>query len=279
MYVIPAQQSLNMQPVALQGTVAAITVVDRLLSAWNPSSYPHNQFYYQKIISLPETSMSDTIDLDGDPDSRFDPAKWIGVGKQYPDEQCENIPFELRAAREEAFAIPPMFKTWTPHLSMPISTLIQEDLPTISAELNMMKISQCFKRDIPTATTWKQLEVLDTRSIPSKATVNELEKASSQAWLDGNRSVSDPRYNNGEDRMPLWLVSFWKSLMNVVEEQDEWKAAAEWVNGRHKEWKGDNGKHDFIKNSLTKVWIRSNLFELVEKPKPRVKHGSHSISS
>jgi hypothetical protein len=153
----------------------------------------------------------------------FEPDKWIGVGKIYP---TENVPVELRAACDKAFAVPPIFKSWIPHSSTPISRLICETLPTRSATLNTTKISKRFSQDTPVLTNANDFQILDSRSRPSKDVVHLLRRSREQAWLDGNQSVSDPRYNNGKDRPSLWISSYRQQMLNIVTERRDWKAAA-----------------------------------------------------
>lgn len=51
----------------------------------------------------------------------------------------------------------------------------------------------------------------------------------SKMWMNGTNSLIDPRYNDGRDRFPLYALTFWKELGRVVDQQESWQKASEWL--------------------------------------------------
>ena len=47
-------------------------------------------------------------------------------------------------------------------------------------------------------------ECLRTQPVPQEKVLDQLLKDFGQAWFDGAKSVVDPRFNDGHDRLPLW---------------------------------------------------------------------------
>ena len=65
------------------------------------------------------------------------------------------------------------------------------------------------------------LEVLDakqkTLEIPPAKVLEGLDGAIGQIWLDGGRSITDPRFNDGTERFPLWALSLWNEVKRLIE--------------------------------------------------------------
>ncbi|KAF6745911.1 hypothetical protein DFP72DRAFT_1153403 [Ephemerocybe angulata] len=92
------------------------------------------------------------------------------------------------------------------------------------------------------------LRILLNRPVPSSQTLKDLESELQSAWHDGCRSVSDPRYNDGRDRLPLYAITYWREVTKSIEQQALWKEAAEWVSDQHREWATVNGKGELVKD-------------------------------
>ncbi len=58
------------------------------------------------------------------------------------------------------------------------------------------------------------------RPIPCDKHLRALEQDFGQMWLDGAQSIIDPRFNDGRERLPLWMVGFWREMANIVRDQD-----------------------------------------------------------
>ena len=48
-------------------------------------------------------------------------------------------------------------------------------------------------------------------------------------WLDGAQSITDPRFNDGRERLPLCIVGFWREMANLIRDQDRWKHSVQWL--------------------------------------------------
>ena len=68
-----------------------------------------------------------------------------------------------------------------------------------------------------------------SRPIPPKHFLERLENEIGQAWFDGAKSVVDTRFNNSSDRLPLWVITFWKRMAEVVEKQETWRKTFSWL--------------------------------------------------
>jgi hypothetical protein len=111
--------------------------------------------------------------------------------------------------------------------------------------------------------------VLLTRPIPTRVFVDSLRDLLGQAWLDGAKSLIDPRINNGQDRLPLWVITYWKHVNTLVEKQKKWKSTLGWLENE----KGRAGcEHD--RDEL--IRIATNLFNSLEWDS-EMKYVHHSL--
>ncbi|KAF8227707.1 hypothetical protein L208DRAFT_1379662 [Tricholoma matsutake] len=78
-------------------------------------------------------------------------------------------------------------------------------------------------------------------SIPLPAFLIQLEEAVSQAWLDGAKSVVDWRINDEADRLPLWIITFWREAEQLNGIQSMWKQSMKWLS-YEEAWGQRNGK-------------------------------------
>ncbi|KAK6980928.1 hypothetical protein R3P38DRAFT_3376544 [Favolaschia claudopus] len=171
-----------------------------------------------------------------DDDKPFVASEWIGCGKVYSQDtpweviQAKNAAFELSAETIDFLAIP------APHLS--VLDFAKQVLPRQSSELAYQESLLWFSKEEPT----KNFGVLRdrTRTIPPRAVLNLLERKAPQLWLDGYRSISDPRYNEGTDRLPLWVLTFWKTMASLCEHQANWKRGLDWLNNEYRENKEED---------------------------------------
>ena len=70
----------------------------------------------------------------------------------------------------------------------------------------------------------QNVEACEKGELPADV-VEALDKAFGQAWFDGVRSIADPRYNGGADRLPLWIITYWKDAAAKLKLQEEWVEA------------------------------------------------------
>jgi hypothetical protein len=71
--------------------------------------------------------------------------------------------------------------------------------------------------------------VLITRPIPPEKVLETLEKAAEQMRFNGRSSIMDPRFNNGTERFPLWVLSLWREMQRMIVNQKQWKSSVCWL--------------------------------------------------
>ncbi|KAJ6613245.1 hypothetical protein B0H10DRAFT_2275035 [Mycena sp. CBHHK59/15] len=160
------------------------------------------------------------LDIDDCPP--FVPSDWIGVGRTYSGE----LPFEVISAKNAVLRIP---TDATAHLIPPstlsVAKFAKLDLPRHSSELAFGQSQTWFSKDAPTTDTL----LLKNRHIPPRAVLDLLTRKFPHAWLDGVQSISDPRLNDGADRFPLWSLTFWKDMSEIIGQQVTWRRSIRWL--------------------------------------------------
>ncbi|TFK77245.1 hypothetical protein BDN72DRAFT_953706 [Pluteus cervinus] len=151
----------------------------------------------------------------------FYETEWIGLGKLYPSDP----PQFILDARARLLEIPDTFQSHIPADDVPVSHFLAWHLPRqVNAALNA-PVKEWFSIDAPHT----QPACLLTRDIPSATCLNQLDQRLGQAWFEGAKSISDPRYNNGRDRIPLWAITFWKTVARILSLREMWLASASWI--------------------------------------------------
>ncbi|KAG2145169.1 hypothetical protein DEU56DRAFT_910292 [Suillus clintonianus] len=164
--------------------------------------------------------MNDVIDLIQPP--IFNPHEWIGKGKIY---DKNTLPMSVLNARSDALVIPSTHTQHIPSHHLPVADFLKISLPTRSPTIVAVKIKCWFSHDLPD----RDFSYLNTRPIPSAEFLVEINKAFDQAWFDGARSLIDPRYNDGKDRLPLWTLTWWRELTTVIRAQSAWRTSEAWL--------------------------------------------------
>lgn len=166
----------------------------------------------------------------------FNAEEWLGQGRKWKD-----IPYHVLNVFVELTKIPELFSKQFPPDDMPIVEFVQVPLPQPSLDIVTCKTAAWFSQDAP--------QVLDpdskllSRSLPPLGVLTRLSDVLGQAWLDGAKSIVDPRHNSGKDKLPLWIVKFWKTLLGTVEVQQEWKRAKLWLEREAKAEKLDGNTY------------------------------------
>jgi len=150
----------------------------------------------------------------------WDEHTWIGAGKTYP---SSNTPAFILAERSKVIQIPSAYISNIPNKQLSIIDLLKYPLLSQASVLILQKGSSSYSNEMPN----ENLECLLTRPIPPKAWLQALEAALGQAWFDGKRSIIDPRFK--QSRLPLWVLSYWKEMSEVLEQRARWKKAEEWL--------------------------------------------------
>ncbi|KAG6905164.1 hypothetical protein DXG01_004460, partial [Tephrocybe rancida] len=166
--------------------------------------------------------MSDSVlDLTRTP-LPFDKRDWIGIGKVYP---TTNVPDEVQCKKEEMLSIPDAHIEFFPNPALPVKQFIALALPMQSSEIISIKVKKWYSTQTPNAS----IDILLNRTIPPKTFLDDLADGFGQAWFDGAQSIVDPRYNNGIDHFPLWVVTLWRRLADVSKKQAVWRNSFEWL--------------------------------------------------
>ena len=128
----------------------------------------------------------------------FEESDWIGVNKKYQD-----VPSEVSDARNAVPQVPKLQSTYLfPTFELPVTKLLGFKLPKIMQSITGTKTNIWFSTDAPITDT----KCLQIQPVPQEKVLNQLLNNFGQAWLDGAKSVVDPRFNDGHDRLPLWTI-------------------------------------------------------------------------
>ncbi|KAK6977113.1 hypothetical protein R3P38DRAFT_2476835, partial [Favolaschia claudopus] len=124
--------------------------------------------------------------------------------------------------------IPREIKSAFPKTTLNVTAFLRVGLPAKSHALGFPVASACFSPSMLNMDIVQTIEHLNTRQLPPKKYIEQLNKEAGQAILDGKLSVQDSRYPN--IRFSLWIIAASRWLVEMTEAQDHWKAAEEWVN-------------------------------------------------
>ena len=168
-----------------------------------------------------------------DVDETFVEREWIGLNKKY---EWAKLPAFVTNARHEIMAIPQNFlhNSGLPKPDVSVIEFLSCKLPRMSAEIISSKTKTWFSTDKPNI----GYDLLISRSVPSAEFIGRLDEASGQAWFDGARSVVDHRFNDGRDRLPLWIISFWKEVVRCEDLRGLWKDGVAWLDREESRSKG-----------------------------------------
>ncbi|KAF9784786.1 hypothetical protein BJ322DRAFT_1196341 [Thelephora terrestris] len=159
---------------------------------------------------------------------QFDPSVWIGVKKVF----SNSLPNEVYEKKREILKIPEPVRTRLPAPTALVNKFIEHPLPLQSGALSFHQTGEWFSTDAPTTPP----EILLTRTVPPERVLKTLDNAFGQKWFDGAASIVDPRFNNGTERFPLWVMSLWKETEKMIQHQKLWRSSVRWLeSGTHPE--------------------------------------------
>jgi len=93
-----------------------------------------------------------------------------------------------------------------------------------SSGFNTFPMQAWFSCKEPSAVSHKDtFKNVMQRTIPSRDFINKLDQELGQQWLDGKRSIVDPRYNHV--RYPLWVLTIWREISLLINKQKDWREA------------------------------------------------------
>ncbi|KAJ7909891.1 hypothetical protein B0H13DRAFT_1616161 [Mycena leptocephala] len=217
-----------------------------------------------------------------DIDAPFIPSVWIGKNKNY----SGDLPIAVIAAKNAAFELSTEGQAMIPPGKLAVIEFADLVLPRASSELVYGESQLWFSKDEPAT----DISLLKHRSIPPTHILDLLSRKSGQAWLNGAKSIADPRFNDGADRFPLETLTFWKEMSAVIQDQAGWKRSIQWLNNERRKSKDDEttraidsaqaeletmgwnapltyGRQSIstldLREFLSTVWLRSNNIDIM----------------
>ena len=133
------------------------------------------------------------------------------------------------AAFLQATDVPEGVRTLIPSETLPISTLLEADIPNRLSKTSIIRpVHLCAS---PLDPHWTIDELFKT-SLPPHPWLYVLEENLSTMWASGTRSIKPPSSSSPNLQFPLWVMNFWSTVVEVAEQRDKWKAAEDWLSRR-----------------------------------------------
>ncbi|KAJ7509290.1 hypothetical protein B0H11DRAFT_2427625 [Mycena galericulata] len=174
----------------------------------------------------------DLLDIDSDDelrsslDRKWEPQEWISRGKKY-----EDVPPFVEVALCNLLRIPSSFTNKLPPKTMPISQLLQYDLPPRSnAAMDITDTEFDFFTALEPARDIQ--DVLLFLALPTRTMLKTMLQKCGQAWFDGNTSMRT--WLIPEIALPFWVLTYWDEMLNACESQACWLRAEAWINRTEK---------------------------------------------
>ncbi|KAL1674975.1 hypothetical protein EV122DRAFT_281529 [Schizophyllum commune] len=89
-----------------------------------------------------------------------------------------------------------------------------------------------------------------TYSLPPRAFVIDVHTKARQKVLDGCQSIHDPYHR--DVLYPVWIVTYWKQMYDVLEKRDQWRDGLEWL--AKKKADGIKGAGEALQNCSQLPW-------------------------
>ncbi|KAH7867805.1 uncharacterized protein C8R40DRAFT_1061903 [Lentinula edodes] len=157
------------------------------------------------------------------PDEFFIRDKWIGKRISY---SANTLPLCVILARCDEEIVPIEFQKFYPSSSLSFQQYIRIPLPDRSYALSSFTSERWFSNDVPDTRTMGELwKLLTSRPLPTSGELTRLYGDFGQLWLNGARSIRDPRFNSGKERLPLWVLTAWHDMVNFAETQSSLEKA------------------------------------------------------
>jgi hypothetical protein len=175
---------------------------------------------------------------------------WIGRGQIY---NTATIPTFVIIASSKVTEIPQnVTSTQLPMANLSVIDFLSYELPRVSSELISSKTGLWFNHEPPNISMDSDNTLL-RRSIPSPDFLKQLEIAFGQAWFDGAKSVVDQRFNDGKDRLPLWIISYWREVARCQGLRSLWKTSMSWLDREQSRGKVSPELIQQVRQSLGKI--------------------------
>jgi hypothetical protein len=153
----------------------------------------------------------------------FNHAKWIGTGRRLPDDP-DKIPIGFQLFCDTLLEVPEEFKaSLFPDKKLSAMEFLKVILPKQSHQLPQVPVKTCFTL-LPVNT---DPEDLDARVLPPLQFINNALEYFCQAVSSGVESIEYPTYPGS--RLPLWTISYTKTMYQLHDIQKRWRSGTEWV--------------------------------------------------
>jgi hypothetical protein len=146
-------------------------------------------------------------------DVRFDPSKWIRVGKIYKD-----APVEVSDAFTDTRKLPPELQATLPGPTLSVTKFLElKFLGVLDRSTKFStQTNDWFSEEPP---NYDPLAFWTLKSMPPRWLVDELENDCPQKWLNGAQSVLDPL--DKSIRLPLSALAFYSRIHALLEAQEK----------------------------------------------------------
>lgn len=152
----------------------------------------------------------------------FKREQWIGRGRKF---RVEDLPPVVEGEWNRIMQIPLEFNHAFMNPQQSVHTLLAMKASTrVDNAKVTVHAKDCFRRGLASQCLPPDFEI---RPIPPLSFVQELSEAAGQAWLDGCESFAD--WRNGDDLLPLWVISYWIQMGSAIEAQKRWGNASTWL--------------------------------------------------
>ncbi len=149
--------------------------------------------------------------------------RWIGCGKRWPESVCD-VPGELSRLYNAQFAPPAQYDIDKLYdVRVPVTDFISTTLRKQSKSITYYDASAYFSRASPTVNPENDRNA----PIPSSPLLDKMKVASGQAMLNGAQSISHPTQPNL--RYPLWILTYWLRMQDIVALQASWASSHSWL--------------------------------------------------
>ena len=166
--------------------------------------------------------MNTKLEIDLTCTQDFSLSKNICQGKEYP---SDPLPIEAQLAWQQTLSLPKTAAALLPSTDIPISEFLKMDLPKVSSGFIMYKARKWFSVEEPNI----NIEDLKVRPVPNEAFLQALDSAFGQSWFDGARSIIDQQKGDDKERLPLWILTFWKKMQHAIRAHAAWARSGGWL--------------------------------------------------
>ncbi|KDQ58053.1 hypothetical protein JAAARDRAFT_206784 [Jaapia argillacea MUCL 33604] len=163
------------------------------------------------------------IDLTGDDEAIFDPAKWISKGRTYT-----NVPDCVAAELCWRLSVPNNMQSALPSDNLSIKELVETSFPPMSTSFKLAATSSTFSVHPPNTS----LDTLLTQPIPMLDILRNLQAESSQAMLDGMQSITD--WRSSGRYLPFSAIGMWSIFATAITAKEQWVRSYQWLRGLRK---------------------------------------------